>query len=65
MPLVNFQKNVASFPSIFARISKFEHFRTEYTRNKIFWGKISKNIFHTVHLGPRWVPKRFFKFLIF
>jgi hypothetical protein len=27
MPLVNFGKNFASFPSIFARISKFEHFR--------------------------------------
>jgi hypothetical protein len=35
MPLINFRKNFASFPSIFARISKFEHFRGD----QIFWGR--------------------------
>ncbi len=68
MPLVNFWKKFASFPSIFARISKFEHFRGDwaYAEPNLF-GEISKKLFfQNVHLGPiRWVPKRFFKILIF
>ncbi len=39
-----FEKNFASFPSIFARISKFEHFAvTEHTRNQIFLERYPKN----------------------
>jgi hypothetical protein len=39
MPLVNFRKKFRLVPSIFARISKFEHLRgvTEHTWNQIFF----------------------------
>ncbi len=68
MPLVNFWKKSASFPSIFARISKFEHFRGDwaYAEPNLFKEISKKLFFQNVHLGPiRWVPKRFFKILIF
>jgi hypothetical protein len=68
MPLVIFEKNFGSFPSIFARISKFEHFRGDSAyAEPNFFGEISqKNFAQTVHFGPiRWVPKRFFRTSIF
>ncbi len=36
MPFVNFRKNFASFPSIFARISLFEHFRGDWAAPNFF-----------------------------
>ncbi len=41
-----FEKKFASYPSIFARLSKFEHFRGggAYAEPK-FFGEISKQIF--------------------
>jgi hypothetical protein len=48
MPLENFQKKFASFPSICTRISKFEHFAvTEHTgtRNQIFLERYPKICF--------------------
>ncbi len=63
-----FEKNLASFPSISARISMFEHFRGDwaYAKPNFFW-EISKNFFfQNLYFGPiRWVPRRFFKILIF
>ncbi len=54
---------MASFPSIFARISKFEHFRGDWA----YAERYPKKIFlQKVHFGPiTWVPKRFFKISIF
>ncbi len=45
-PSYIFEKNFASFPSIFARISMFEHFRGDwaYAEPNFFW-EISKNFF--------------------
>ncbi len=46
MPLVKFWKNFAAFPSIFARILKFEHFRSDWAyAEPNFFGEISKNFF--------------------
>jgi hypothetical protein len=45
-----FEKNFAYFPSIFARISMFEHFRGD-------WAFGQKGHFGLI----RWVPKWFFK----
>ncbi len=57
-PFVNFRKNFSSFPSIFARISMFEHFRG----TKIFLRDIQKNF----HFGPiRWFLDSFSKFGFF
>ncbi len=43
MPLVNFQKKIDSFPSIFARISMFEHFRGDWAyAGPNFFGELSK-----------------------
>ncbi len=40
-----FETNFASFPSVFARISKFEHFAvTEHKRNQIFLERYPKNL---------------------
>ena len=64
MALVNFRKNVDSFPSIFARIPMFEHFRVnEHTQNQFFWGSYQQIFFlQNVHLSPiGWVPTQFFK----
>ncbi len=49
MPFVNFRKNFASFPSIFARISMFEHFRVDwaYAEPNFFW-EISENFFFII-----------------
>ncbi len=46
MPFVNFRKNFDSFPLIFARISMFQHFRSDwaYAEPNFFW-EITKNIF--------------------
>ncbi len=46
MPLVKFEKNLTSFSSIFARISKIEHFRVELSicGTTFFWRDI-QNIF--------------------
>ncbi len=52
------EKNFASFPSIFARISKFEHFRSDWAyAEPNFFGEISNIFFLKVHFGPiRWGP---------
>jgi hypothetical protein len=52
MALVNFRKNVDSFPSIFARIPMFEHFRVnEHTQNQFFLGSYQQIFFlQNVHL---------------
>ena len=44
MPLVNFQKKFDSFPSIFARISMFEHISRWLSKREIkfFWSAIKK-----------------------
>ncbi len=43
MPLVNFQKNFDSFPTIFARISIFENFRGDWAyAEPNFFGELSK-----------------------
>jgi hypothetical protein len=49
MPFVNF----ASFPSIFARISMFEHFRGDWAyAEPIFFLEISQKIFpQNLHFG--------------
>jgi hypothetical protein len=62
MPLVNWRIFFASFPSIFARISKFEQFSGDWVyAEPNFFGEISKKICLKVHCGPiRLVPKRFF-----
>jgi hypothetical protein len=64
MPFVNFEKNFASFPSIFTRISMIEHFRGDwaYAEPNFFW-EVSKIFFlQNLHFGPiRWVHRRFFK----
>ncbi len=52
MPLVSFaQKNFAQFPSIFARILKFKHFRGDKAyAERNFFGEISKKfIFQKIH----------------
>ncbi len=43
-----FEKNFASFPSIFARISKFEHFHG----TKFFWKDTQKIFLQKAHFGP-------------
>ncbi len=60
-----FEKNFASFPSIFARIRSSNIFAvTERTRNQNFLER-NKNNFK-FHFDPiRWVPKRFFKISIY
>ncbi len=49
MPLVNFRKNFASFPSIFARISMFAISAvTEHRRNQIFLMSYPKFFFFKI-----------------
>ncbi len=63
-----FVKNFASFPSIFARISKFVHFHRDwaYAKPKFFLEISNKILFQNVHFRSiRWVPRRFFKIWIF
>jgi hypothetical protein len=50
MTLVNFRKNVNSFPSIFARILIRRSVVTEHTRNKIFLASYQKFLFSTCSL---------------
>ncbi len=67
MPCVIVEKNFASFPSIFARISMFEHFRGDWAyAEPIFFDELSKIFFfQNLHFGPfRWVPRRFLKISI-
>ncbi len=46
MPLEIFEKNFASYPSIFARISKFEHFRCDLAyAEPNFFGEIPQSFF--------------------
>jgi hypothetical protein len=68
MPFVNFRKKFASFPSIFARISMFEHFRGDkaYAESNFFLEISKQFFFQNLHFGPiRWFPRRFFKIWIF
>ncbi len=69
MPFVNFAKKMFL---LFLRFSP--EFRcsnisavTEHTRNQMFFERYPKKIFlQNLHFGPiRWVPRRFFKILIF
>jgi hypothetical protein len=63
-----FEKNFASFPSIFARISMFEHFRGDWAyAEPNFFFEIAKKIFFTnLHfLLLDGFPGRFFKFRFF
>ncbi len=67
MPLVNFQKSFDSFPSIFARILMFEHFRGDWAyAEPNFSGQLSKKyFFQNFHFGPiRWVSRWLFKISI-
>jgi hypothetical protein len=69
MPLKNFQKKFASFPSNSPefRCSNISAM-TEHTRNQIFFERygIQKIFFQNLHFGSiRWVPRRIFKILIF
>ncbi len=62
------KKKFASFPSIFARISMFEHFRSDWAyAEPNFFDELSKIFFlRNLHFGPiRWVPRRFLKILIY
>ncbi len=55
MPLVNFEKNFSSFPSIFARISMIEHFCGDwaYAEPNFFLWDIQKKLFlQNLHFGP-------------
>ncbi len=46
MSLINFRKNFDSFPSIFARIWMFEHFRGDWAyAEQNFFGELSKKMF--------------------
>jgi hypothetical protein len=70
IPLVNFRTKFRFFYFDFAKISKFENFRSDWAvsiRGTKFFGEISKNFFlQNVHLGPvTWIPRRFFKISIF
>ncbi len=50
MPFVNFRKNFSSFPSIFARILMFKHFRGDwaYAEPNFFWEIPKKNFFFKI-----------------
>jgi hypothetical protein len=63
-PSYIFKNNFASFPSIFARVSMFEHFRGDwaYAEPNFFWEISNKFVFQNIHFGP---IRRFFKVLIF
>ncbi len=66
MPLVNFRQNFASFPSIFTRILKFEHFRGDWAYAEPNFFDIPTFFFQNVHLGPiRWFQNSFSKFAFF
>jgi hypothetical protein len=64
MPLVNFWKKFRFFSFVFARISKFEHFRGDWAYTETnFVGEISKKIFSQMFT---WVLlDGFFKIWIF
>ncbi len=67
MFLVNFEKKFDSFPSSFARILMFKHFRGDWAYgNPIFLVSYQKFFFFKIfHFGPiKWVPRRFFKISI-
>jgi hypothetical protein len=67
MPLVTFrEKKFASFPSIFARILKFEHFRGDLAyAEPNFFCEISQIFFLKMFPWVLLTPKRFFKIWIF
>ncbi len=66
-PYMPFEKSFASFPSIFARISMFEHFCGDWAyAEPNFLMSYPKNFFsQNLQFGPiRWFPRRFLKILI-
>ncbi len=62
-----FEKHIDSFPSNFAKISMFKHFRGDWAyAEPYFFGELSKNFYpQNFHFGPvRCVPTQFSKISI-